>query len=150
MIKLGNLLKEIEVGIHNDKYEEERNFFNSIKPKLGFIKPLNLKLGRYNVSGLERGVSLPWDEGKNILSTKTRRNAEELFITHLKTIPKTVMIGKVPTRWAASFYIIGEYNNETVILARKETSSSMAGQTYLITKDNKMQLNKWLDATRRT
>jgi hypothetical protein len=60
------------------------------------------------------------------------------------------MIGKVPDRCAFSFYILGEYNNETVILARKETSSSMAGQTYLITKDSKMQLNKWLDTTRRT
>jgi hypothetical protein len=145
----GKLLKEIEIGISDDG-KEERECFRRILPRIGFIKPLDLKLGRYNVSGLERGVSLPWDEGKNILSAKTRKNAEELFITHLKTTPETVMIGKVPIKCTFSFYIIGKYNNETVILARKETSSDMAGQTYLITKDNKMQLNKWLDATRRT
>ena len=151
MIKLGNLLKEIEVGTFGNPYEEnERECFRKLIPKVGFLTPLYLKLGKYNVSGLEKGISLPWDEGKDKLSAKTRKNAEELFITHLKITPKTVMIGKVPDRCAFSFYIIGEYNNETVILARKETSSSMAGQTYLITKDNKMQLNKWLDATRRT
>jgi hypothetical protein len=151
MIKLGNLLKEIEVGTFGNPYEEnERECFRKLIPKVGFLTPLYLKLGKYNVSGLEKGISLPWDEGKDKLSTKTRKNAEELFITHLKSTPKTVMIGKVPDRCAFSFYIIGEYNNETVILARKETSSYMAGQTYLITKDNKIQLNKWLDAIRRT
>ena len=40
MIKLGNLLKEIEIGTFNNPYEEnERECFRKIIPKVGFLRP---------------------------------------------------------------------------------------------------------------
>ena len=144
----GKLLKEIEIVRPGEKITQDTidafAKYRNTQPKP--IRPLKLKLGKYNVSGEELGIKLTWEEGKSLLSPKTRQNAEALFITRLGIEPQTIMIGKVPDRWAFSFYIIGQSNDgQTIIMARKETGSSMAGQTYLITPSFKVKLNKWLE-----
>ena len=106
-----------------------------------YASKLDFKIGKYNVSGEEKGVKMTWDEGKQFLSPKTKSNAESLF-TRLDIQPEEIYIGIVPNRCTYSYYIIGTYNNNPIAIARKETSSSMAGQTYLITPNIKKQLNK--------
>lgn len=105
-------------------------------------KKLNLKIGKYNVSGNELGVEMTWNEGQPFLSTVTKRNAETLF-NKLNITPENVYVGVVPTRCAYSYYITGTYNNNPIAIARKETDSSMAGQTYLITPNLKKQFSKF-------
>jgi hypothetical protein len=106
------------------------------------ISKLNFKIGKYNVTGDEYGAKMTWDEGNQFLSVVTKRNAENLF-TRLNIQPEEVYIGVVPTRCAYSYYIIGNYNDNPIAIARKESSSPMSGQTYLTTPNVKKQLNKF-------
>jgi hypothetical protein len=108
------------------------------------ISTLDLKIGKYNLSGQEKGIKVSWDEGKDKLNSTTRNNAEKLF-NSLNITPTDIYVGIVPTRCAYSFYIIGTYNNNPIAIVRKETESPMAGQTYLVTPNIKNKLNKFGD-----
>ena len=109
------------------------------------ILPLNLKLGKYNLSGNEQGVELTWNEGSNLLSSTTKQNALKLFNDILGIEPAKVYVGIVPRegKAAKSFYILGEYNNIPLILARKETSTPGAGQTFLISPTFKSKYHEY-------
>jgi hypothetical protein len=109
------------------------------------ILPLNLKLGKYNLSGNEQGVELTWNEGSNLLSSTTKQNALKLFNDILGIEPAKVYVGIVPRKGKAakSFYILGEYNNIPLILARKETSTPGAGQTFLISPTFKSKYHEY-------
>jgi hypothetical protein len=100
-----------------------------------------------------------WEDGKKLLSTITRRNAERLFNEILGITPQWIKIetspltidrdfnsdddnAKLPPR--RSFYIYGEYNGEPILIARRETENHSAGQTKLYSKYRTIQLSKAL------
>jgi hypothetical protein len=140
---------------------------NKFKEKFGTSPyKLNLKIGKYNLSGNEYGKKLSWEEGKNFLSPRTRRNAEEIS-DYFEQDPKYVYIGIVDDKdyspeqekqWTErgldlgfprlSYYIVWETgdNNYPIAIARKETTSTMAGQTYLVSPIIKKQLSKFATA----
>lgn len=110
------------------------------------ISPLNLKLGKYNISGNEQGVELTWEEGSKLLSSTTKQNATSFFNNILNIEPYKIYIGIVPRKEgkaAKSFYIVGEYNNIPLIIARKETASPGAGQTFLVSPTYKDKFHNY-------
>ena len=109
------------------------------------ISPLNLKLGKYNISGNEQGTELTWEEGSKLLSSTTRQNVISFFNNILNIEPSKIYIGIVPRdgKAAKSFYIAGEYNNIPIIVARKETAAPGAGQTHLISPSYKDKFHNY-------
>jgi len=142
-----------------------KQYIQKFREKFGtFPRKLNLKIGKYNLSGEEYGIKLSWEEGKNFLSPITRRNVEYMSDYHLDQDPKYVYIGMVPDKYYSpekekewterginlgfprlSYYIVWETgdNNYPIAIARKETTSPMAGQTYLVSPIIKKQLSKF-------
>jgi hypothetical protein len=103
------------------------------------IFPLNLKLGKYNLSGNEQGIELTWEEGSKLLSTTTKQNIIGFFNNVLNIEPLKIYIGIVPRngKAAKSFYAIGEYNDTPIAISRKETATPGAGQTFLVSPNYK-------------
>lgn len=121
-------------------------------------KPLlNLKLGKYNLSGNEHGDELKIDIEsliyQKVLNPITGNNINKLY-SILGIKPLKLYIGYVirpQTRFysssiAKSFYIFGYYNDEPIVIARKETQAAGAGQTYLISKNAKLKLSHFIDS----
>ena len=81
-----------------------------------------------------------WENGKKLLSTITRRNAERLFIEILGITPEWVKI-EISPKALNSYYIYGEYNGEPILIVRRQTESPSAGQTKLKSKYATFQLN---------
>jgi len=132
-----------------------------------FPNKLNLKLEKYDLSGDEPGQKYSWEEASSKLSSATRNNAESFF-NKFNTQPQNIYIGIVyrgisdfdfyqnppdsqiyigttPLYTAKSFYIEGNYKGTPIIIARKETRSPAAGQTYLVSPYAKLQFNKVKD-----
>jgi hypothetical protein len=127
------------------------------------IKKLDIILGKYNISGDEIGSKYPWTYAQEKLTPTTRNNAESFF-SKLNITPTKISIGLVyrgelsneefnnltdfekinrleTERKAKSFYIEGNYKDTPIIIARKETRSPAAGQTYLISPYAKLKFN---------
>jgi hypothetical protein len=161
-------LNEMKINIpHNYINSYYSQHIEKIKEKFKKpIKMLNLKIGKYNLSGNEVGVKLDWEEGKQFLSSKTKDNVYYIFDSFLGIDPDYVYIGiaapvgispeeneKVIQQGIdighprLSYYIVGKIEingvEEPVAIARKETSSPMAGQTYLVTPNVKKRLSKF-------
>jgi len=109
------------------------------------ISPLNLKLGKFNISGNEQGIELTWEEGSKLLSSTTRQNVTSFFNGILNIEPSKIYVGIVPRfgKAAKSFYIVGEYNNIPLIISRKETTTPGAGQTFLISSNYKDKFHNY-------
>jgi hypothetical protein len=128
-----------------------------------FPNKLNLKLGKYDLSGDEPGQKYSWEEASSKLSSTTKNNAESFF-NKFNTQPQNIYIGIVyrgisdfdfyqnppdsqiyigtwPLYKAKSFYIEGNYKGTPIIIARKETRSPKAGQTYLVSPYAKLKFN---------
>jgi hypothetical protein len=73
-----------------------------------------------------------WDEGKKFLSSRTKKNAEKIFINKLGIIPKQIKI-EIPDNAGNSYYIMADYNGEPIIMARREIPGGI-GQTKMISK----------------
>jgi hypothetical protein len=126
------------------------NFKNNLRKVTNKeISPLNLILGKYNLSGNEQGVELSWEEGSKLVSPTTKANSLKLFNDLLGIDPIKIYIGGVhrEEKVVKSFYIYGEYNNVPLVIARKETLSPQAGQTYLVSPTFKGKLNDYLKYT---
>jgi len=131
------------------------------------IKKLGITLGKYNLSGNEIGSRYSWDYAQEKLSPTTKKNAE-YFFKKLNIIPTKISIGlvyrgelsneefnnlsdiekinKLEIEYKAkSFYIEGNYKGTPIIIARKETRSPMAGQTYLVSPYAKLKFNNIKD-----
>jgi hypothetical protein len=123
------------------------------------IKKLGITLGKYNLSGDEIGSKYPWVYAQEKLSSTTKKNAE-YFFNKLNITPTKIFIGlvyrgelpdeelntlsdveKINRSHAKSFYIEGNYKGTPIIIARKETRSPMAGQTYLVSPYAKLKFN---------
>lgn len=113
---------------------------------------LNLKIGKYKISYDKGcyGVQLTFEEGKRFLSKVTLNNVNTLY-TALGIVPTKIFLEIAPrvhtyetNTPTYSYYIYGEYNNIPIVVSRKETSSYMAGQTYLISPYYKGKLNLYL------
>ena len=127
------------------------------------IKKLDIILGKYNISGDEIGSKYPWTYAQEKLTPTTRNNAESFF-SKLNITPTKISIGLVyrgelsneefnnltdfekinrleTERKTKSFYIEGNYKDTPIIIARKETRSPAAGQTYLISPYAKLKFN---------
>jgi hypothetical protein len=144
MIKLISILKEHIIslpGFSNDwKSFHNKALIDLRKKTKAPLSVLNLKIGKYNLSGEESGVTMGYEQGEKFLSNITRRNVIGFF-DKLGITPSKIYIGIVPTRIAYSYYITGEYNGIPIAIARKETGSSMAGQTYLVSPSIKTKFN---------
>ena len=123
---------------------------------LGYpLKKLDLKIGRSNPSGEEYGVEIPWQEGKKYLSKITLQNV--LNISNFgEVIYDNVYIGLINSpiyyagmkftkdmKFRKSYYVTGRLNNIPFIFARKETHSTMAGQTIFYLGDKRYQYSKY-------
>jgi len=164
------ILKNLSSNRLNNMYADLLNFtqkypLNEIK----IIKPTTpLIIGNKKINP---STSIPgeqpnqiqthsWEDGKNLLSSTTKKNTERLFIEILGITPKWVKIEISPKTMdkinrrdpndnrtfppRKSFYIYGEYNEEPILIARRETSSHSAGQTKLYSKYKVFQLSKIL------
>ena len=131
------------------------------------IKKLGITLEKYNLSGNEIGSKYPWVYAQEKLSPTTKKNAE-YFFNKLNITPTKISIGlvyrgslsdeefnnlsdlekinKLETEpKAKSFYIEGNYKGTPIIIARKETRSPAAGQTYLVSPYAKLKFNNIKD-----
>ena len=131
------------------------------------IKKLGITLEKYNLSGNEIGSKYPWVYAQEKLSPTTKKNAE-YFFNNLNITPTKISIGlvyrgslsdeefnnlsdlekinKLETEpKAKSFYIEGNYKGTPIIIARKETRSPAAGQTYLVSPYAKLKFNNIKD-----
>jgi hypothetical protein len=158
---------KINKDIPND--EDDKDVFTEIKvqPKntgvSSKIKKLGITLGKYNLSGNEIGSKYPWVYAQEKLNPTTKKNAE-YFFNKLNITPTKISIGlvyrgslsdeefnnlsdiekinKLEIEYKAkSFYIEGNYKGTPIIIARKETRSPMAGQTYLVSPYTKLKFN---------
>ena len=169
MNDLEKRLKSEDAGIYPDDEDGEDIFTEArmVPSNPGFNmapKSLNLKIGKYNISGNEIGNKYPWSNAEGKLSNATRENTINFFDT-LGIKPTKIHIGLVyrgelpdeefnqlsnfekidklkTEKKAKSFYIEGNYNGTPIIIARKETRTSGAGQTYLISPYNKVIFSK--------
>ena len=164
-------LKADDAGIPND--EDGEDVFTEIKvqpKKTGLnnkIRKLGITLEKYNLSGNEIGSKYPWVYAQEKLSPTTKKNAE-YFFNNLNITPTKISIGlvyrgslsdeefnnlsdlekinKLETEpKAKSFYIEGNYKGTPIIIARKETRSPAAGQTYLVSPYAKLKFNNIKD-----
>ena len=162
---------KINKDIPND--EDDEDVFTEIKvqPKntgvSSKIKKLGITLGKYNLSGNEIGSKYPWVYAQEKLNPTTKKNAE-YFFNKLNITPTKISIGlvyrgslsdeefnnlsdlekinKLETEpKAKSFYIEGNYKGTPIIIARKETRSPAAGQTYLVSPYAKLKFNNIKD-----
>ena len=169
-------LKADDAGIPND--EDGEDVFTEIKLQPGktgteittpyrkftrqFPNKLNIKLGKYNISGDEPGEKYSWEEASGKLSSVTRNNAESFF-NKFNTQPQNIYVGIVyrgmsdydfkslpidnQQKWtettpnAKSFYIEGNYKDTPIIISRKSTHNPAAGQTYLISPYAKLKFH---------
>jgi hypothetical protein len=171
-------LKADDAGISND--EDGEDVFTEIKAQPGktgvvaqittpyrkftrqFPNKLNIKLGKYNISGDEPGEKYSWEEASGKLSSVTRNNAESFF-NKFNTQPQNIYVGIVyrgmsdydfkslpidnQQKWtettpnAKSFYIEGNYKDTPIIISRKSTHNPAAGQTYLISPYAKLKFH---------
>jgi hypothetical protein len=109
---------------------------------------LNLKIGKYNLSGTEQGVELSWEEGSSLLSSTTKANIAKVFNDILGINPTKIYIGVVPNssdpyKTQKSIYIYGEYNNIPIVIARKSTPNPQGGQTFLASPTRKDKLHNY-------
>jgi hypothetical protein len=169
MNDLEKRLKSEDAGIYPDDEDNEDVFTEArmVPSNPGFNmapKNLNLKIGKYNISGNEIGNKYPWNHAERKLSNATRENTINFFNT-LGIKPTKIYIGLVyrgelpdeefnqlsdfekidklkTEKKAKSFYIEGNYNGTPIIIARKETRASGAGQTYLVSPYAKVIFNK--------
>jgi hypothetical protein len=163
-VKLFKKIDKSKIGIPKDlSWEKKVDLINS-KPLL------NLKLGKYNLSGNEHGDELKIDIEsliyQKVLNPITGNNIWDVYsgsatwafqnklygILGIK--PLKLYIGYVirpqikfySSSIAKSFYIFGYYNDEPIVIARKETQAAGAGQTYLISKNAKLKLLHFIDS----
>ena len=169
MNDLEKRLKSEDAGI----YPDDEDIFTEarlVPSNPGFNmapKNLNLKIGKYNISGNEIGNKYPWNHAERKLSNATRENTINFFNT-LGIKPTKIYIGLVyrgelsneefnnltdfekinrleTERKAKSFYIEGNYQGTPIIIARKETRSPAAGQTNLFSPYAKLQFSNFKD-----
>jgi tetrahydromethanopterin S-methyltransferase subunit F len=151
MIKLNNILKEVKIQLAKTPYTDYIIAANIFTKKTNIpTNLLKLKYGKYDVSRYERGYEVSWEEGKSLLNKSTKFNIDSIQ-SYIKDIKwEKVVIGIVPrmddgfrskSGFAKSFYIIGRSKKVgEIILARKETTSPKAGQTYLYIDGKKNRL----------
>ena len=169
MNDLEKRLKSEDAGI----YPDDEDIFTEarlVPSNPGFNmapKNLNLKIGKYNISGNEIGNKYPWNHAERKLSNATRENTINFFNT-LGIKPTKIYIGLVyrgelsneefnnltdfekinrleTERKAKSFYIEGNYKGTPIIIARKEARSPAAGQTNLFSPYAKLQFSNFKD-----
>jgi hypothetical protein len=102
--------------------------------KINNPESTTIKIGKYviNPSTSENNKSLSrynWDDAvsKKIVKSVTKNNVENLFNT-LGIKPMSVAVEDIYGS-RASIYVFGEVNGTKIIYARRESGSSMAGQT---------------------
>lgn len=150
-IRVGFELDEVKIQLAKTPYTDYITAANIFTKKTNIpTNLLKLKYGKYDVSRYERGYEVSWEEGKSLLNSITKSNLDKIqsFVGDIKW--EKVVIGIVPrmdagfrskSGFAKSFYIIGRSKKiGEIILARKETTSPMAGQTYLYIDGEKTRL----------
>jgi len=154
-----------EIKINNPVSPEQvalSKFRQDLSQKIGKpVEKLNLKLGKYNISGDEVGIELNYNEGEKYLSGATKKNVNKLFNQILGVQPQKLYIGIVPRKerdwdaeedddvkkykyekYAKSYYIYGEYNGVPIVISRKETAAAGAGQSYVVSALKKDKLTQ--------
>jgi hypothetical protein len=144
-----------EIKINNPNSWQDPQLVSLAKARIGLKNKtgkdsslLDLKIGKYNLSGTEQGVELSWEEGSSLLSSTTKTNIAKVFNDILGINPTKIYIGVVPNsndphKTQKSIYIYGEYNNIPVVIARKSTPSPSAGQTFLVSPTRKDKLSNY-------
>ena len=106
-----------------------------------------LFIGKYKIGKNETINSTLVNEGGLGYLTKRTRNNITLLQSTTGFIPKIVHIGirNGGDGTRNSYYIEGEIDNTSIIFARKETDSPMAGTTKLYSPEATIQFSKWVN-----
>ncbi len=149
-------LSEIQVqNIHASLSKNDRKKLSFLNKLTTQGKPLNLKIGKYDVDKGQIGFEYSWDEAINgkLISTATRNRVEKTFnklgINPEKVYlgwkvynkPFTVVITQDNERKTIqlhknnvnlkSTYVLGHYKGEPIIAAQRQANSPAAGQFYI-------------------